>query len=302
MNLTFSHLPFDSTNDFFQSTGHTSPALNQKIICKIKLLCDKFAQHEISGLVNLVYSSLKILFIILILLFSSYVYGQNIRVAVASNFISTLKILAPTFEKQHNAKLLISSASTGKHYAQIVNGAPFDILLAADRSYVARLDNLGYVVSGSRFVYAQGQLVLWSRNNNRSLDRKSIDDTGIKWVAIANPKTAPYGLAAQQVLDKLGKWQAIKTILVKGENIGQAFQFVASGNAELGFVARSQVLNPANPFNKEKYWLISSDYYSPLEQEAALLKRGENNKSAEQFLKYLKSSEARNIIQQQGYL
>jgi len=251
---------------------------------------------------NLIYSSLKTLFSILILLFSSQGYAQNIRVAVASNFLSTLKILAPIFEKQQSVKLLISSASTGKHYAQIVNGAPFDILLAADRNHVARLDELGHVISGSRFVYAQGQLVLWSRYDKNTLDRKSLDGAVKNWVAIANPKTAPYGLAAQQALESLGKWKIVKTKLVKGENIGQAFQFVASGNAELGFVALSQVLNPTNPFNKEKYWLIPSNYYSPLEQEAALLKHGENNESAKQFLKYLKSQEARNIIQRQGYL
>ncbi len=253
-------------------------------------------------LIKLINSNLKTLFLILILLFSSQGYAQNIRVAVASNFLSTLKMLAPTYEKKQNVKLLISSASTGKHYAQIVNGAPFDILLAADRNHISKLNKLGYLVSGSRFVYAQGQLVLWSRNDKIKLDRKSLDDIRVNRVAIANPKTAPYGLAAQQVLEKLGRYHIIKTKLVKGENIGQAFQFVASGNAELGFVSLSQVLNPTNPFNKEKYWLISSDLYSPLEQEAALLKNGQNNESAKQFLKYLKSPEARQIIQLQGYL
>lgn len=232
--------------------------------------------------------------------FVGQIQAAEVRVAVASNFLATLKQIAPLYERQSGNRLIISGASTGKLYAQIINGAPYDILLAADRNYPEKLEQAGQVVSGSRFVYATGRLVLWSSKKS-PIDKDSLANPAVKHIAIANPRTAPYGLAALQALQSMGLWTQLQTKLVRGESIGQTFQFVASGNADLGLVALSQVLNPVNKHNRQYYWLIPDDTYQPLQQEAAQLKYGETNMAAKQFLEFLQADEARKVMGQYGY-
>ncbi len=246
---------------------------------------------------------LLILLLLILLLPGSpvTVLAGEVRVAVAANFLATLKALSPVYKKQSGDRLIISAASTGKLYAQIVNGAPFDVLLSADRHYPEKLVQANKAMAKSRFVFASGRLVLWGRQA-RAFDQHSINAADVKRVAIASPRAAPYGKAAQQTLQALGQWQRLKSKLVYGESIGQAFQFVASGNAQLGFVALSQVLNPRNPFKQPDYWLVPQAYYSPLEQEAVLLHYGKDNAAARRFLTFLESDAAREVIKQYGYL
>ncbi len=241
-----------------------------------------------------------LLFILISLLLLPSAQAEQVRLAVAANFLATVKALAPLFEEQTGSELIISGASTGKLYAQIINGAPYDVLLSADQKHPQQLEQAGKVVEGSRFIYAAGKIVLWS-SEAKPLDKDSIAGGGFAKLAIANPRTAPYGQAAQQALQNMGLWQAAKPKLVQGESIGQAFQFVATGNAQLGLVALSQVLNPANLYNRQHYWLVPENLHEPLAQEAALLAYGRDNAAAKQFLQFLRSDEAVNIMRAYGY-
>ena len=243
-----------------------------------------------------------VLSIFVFLLMLPAAQAEQVRVAVAANFLATAKALAPMFEKYYGHHLSISGASTGKLYAQIINGAPYDVLLAADQKHSLKLEQAGKVVEGSRFVYASGQIVLWSSGSIK-IDANTLDHKTITRLAIANPSTAPYGRAAQQALQAMGLWQVLKSRskLVQGESIAQAFQFVATGNAELGFVALSQVLNPANRNNRKHYWSVPKTYYAPIQQEAALLKHGQDNLAAKQFLQFLRGDEALRVIRSYGY-
>jgi len=242
-----------------------------------------------------------LLSIFIFLLHLPFAQAEQVRLAVAANFLTTTKALAPQFEKQTGHQLVISGASTGKLYAQIIHGAPYDVLLSADKSHTQQLQTTGKVVEGSRFVYAEGRVVLWS-SAAKPLDENSLADSDFAKFAIANPRTAPYGRAAQQALQNMGLWQAVKPKLVQGESIGQAFQFVATGNAQLGMVALSQVLNPGNRYNRQYYWLVPESLYDPLQQEAALLEYGRDNVAAKQFLQFLRSETAGNIMRNYGYL
>lgn len=227
--------------------------------------------------------------------------AAEVRVAVAANFLATLKVLAPIYEKQSGDRLLISGASSGKLYAQILHGAPFDVMLSADRAYPEQLIQKGKAVAASRFIYAQGQLVLWS-SKAMPITPESLLDESVKYIAIANPKTAPYGAAARELMEKRRLWDRVKKRIVSGESVGQAFQFVASGNAQLGFVAFSQVLNPNNRFNRTDYWLVPATEHQPLEQEAVLLTNSRNSKAAKRFLHFLAGDEASKVMKANGYL
>jgi len=234
-------------------------------------------------------------------LMSCSVQAEQVRVAVAANFLSTLNIIQPGYEALSGDRLLISAASTGKLFAQIHNGAPFDVLLAADQHYPQKLEADGLIVAGSRFVYAQGQLVLWARNVEQGIGQANFLQSSGR-IAVANPRTAPYGMAAQQVLRHLVLPDTIDSRLVRGESVGQAFQFVATGNAEYGFVALSQVLSPFYRFNRDNYWLIPHSMYEPLYQDAALLIYGQAKPAAQAFLDYLKTPQVRELIRANGYL
>lgn len=223
--------------------------------------------------------------------------GQ-IRAAVASNFAGAAKVLAERFEEVTGHKVILAFGSTGKHYAQIKNGAPFEVFFAADVARPELLEEEGAAVPGSRFTYAVGRLVLWSpREGYIDRDGAVLERGDFEYLAIANPKLAPYGEAARGVLRARGIWEKLSGRIVRGENISQTLQFVQTGNAELGFVALSQVLEPGRP-PQGSYWEIPQTLYHPIEQQAVLLK---DTQTARAFLKFVKGDEARSIIQSYGY-
>jgi len=231
-------------------------------------------------------------------------FAEPLRIAVASNFLVPAKALVARFERTSGKAITVSAGSTGKLYAQIVNGAPYGIFLAANVSEPKRLEADGRAVAGSRFTYATGRLVLWSRNpalltagDGADLIRRQ----DFTCLAIANPRTAPYGAAAVQAMQALGlDPMGLGPRLVRGENVSQAHQFIASGNVDVGFVALSQVGNPRRPA-KGSYWLVPADLHDPIEQQAVLLARAAADAHANAFLRYLRSPEARALIAGYGY-
>jgi len=245
----------------------------------------------------------KLLFLLCLLGLSQAPGAREIRLAVASNFIAPIQVIAATFEARSGHKVIISSGSTGKLYAQIVNGAPYDLFLAANSREPKRLEGEARIQPGSRYTYALGALALWIPDAGRSdaADaRSAFAITDGQRVAIANPRTAPYGAAAAAVLEDWGQLTALKGRLVRGENISQAYQFVASGNAGSGFVALSQLLDSRRP-PAGRYWRIDDSLYPPIRQQVVLLKRAANNPAAEAFWQYLKSYPARERIVAFGY-
>lgn len=232
----------------------------------------------------------------------SIAWGGEIQAAVASNFYSPFKKIAHQFEKDTGNKVQIISGSTGKLYAQIMHGAPFELFLAADQRRPKLLEKNGSAISGTRFTYALGKITLWSATPNIiSGDGKSIlQARKFKHIAIANPRTAPYGKAALQTMQKLGLWNEVRPLVVQGENIGQTFQFVASQNAELGFVALSQILDPKNKI-KGKRWDVPEKLYDSLKQDVVILKKGNSNPGAKALWEYLQSNAAKLIIKKYGY-
>lgn len=219
-------------------------------------------------------------------------------VAVASNFSVTIDEIAAQFTTDTGHRVRLIPASTGKLHAQIVNGAPFDVFLAADSDRPQRLEASGAAVPGTRFTYAIGELVLWSRQLADC--RGALDDPGGMRIAIANPATAPYGAAAREFLQQAGLWESVKPRLVIGESISQALQFVASGNAQLGFIASSQLRAPSLP-DATCTWPVPTALYAPIEQQAILLQHGRDTDGARRFLQFLRSDSGRVIIERHGY-
>ena len=242
---------------------------------------------------------MKNLLIIALLLFTSVpLHAGEIRVAVASNFANALREMSAVFTHKTGHKVKISTGSTGKHYAQIKNGGPFDIFFAADTRRPELLDKEGLAVVGSRFTYARGKLVLWSPQKDLVDNEGRVLELGnFTYLAVANPKLAPYGKAAQQVLQKRGLWNSFRKRMVRGENIGQTFQFVKSGNAPLGFVAASQVKR-GGVISEGSFWEVPEEYYSAINQQAVLLK---NNEVAQSFISFVRSEEGLSIIRDFGY-
>jgi molybdate transport system substrate-binding protein len=227
--------------------------------------------------------------------------AERISVAVAANFNATFQKIAPTFERETGHQLMTSSASTGKLYAQISHGAPFQVFLSADDETPARLEKEGLTVPGTRFTYAVGRLALWSANSKLIDERPEVLKTGgFKHLALANPKLAPYGVAAVQTLEKLGLSKPLEGRLVLGENIAQTHQFVASGNAELGFVALSQVMVDGQ-MGAGSFWLVPPSMHDALRQDAVLLNPGKASAGARELLQYLRSTNARAAITGSGY-
>ena len=233
---------------------------------------------------------------------SGAAFAAEVRVAVASNFLLPLKALAQKFEKTSGDTLRISAGSTGKHYAQIVNGAPFDVFLAANEREPQRLEQAGLGVAGSRFTYALGRLVLWAPElKDDQPDMVAVLKAGdYRRIAVANPTAAPYGAAALEVLDKLGLKSQLQGKIIQGESIGQTYQYVASGAAEMGFVALAQ-LKGQGDFARGKHWLIDAGLHAPMRQQALLLKTAEYNPAAKRFLQFLQSERGRMAIEQFGY-
>lgn len=236
------------------------------------------------------------------LLLSTPVIAAPARIAIASNFADAGKKLAQLYQQQTGHKLQLIFGSTGKHYAQIINGAPFDALLAADTQRPLLLEKQGIALPGTRFTYAIGKLALWS-NNPKLIDKTgSILRSGkFNYLAIANPKLAPYGKAAKQLMQAQGIWQQTQQQLVRGENIAQTYHFVHSGGADLGLVAYSQIkqLSAKKPAAViGSYWLPPESLYPPIKQQAVLLN---NESTAQHFLHFLRTEQAKQIIQTQGY-
>lgn len=223
-------------------------------------------------------------------------------VAVATNFAEVMTRLKSDFESAAPHTLRIATGSTGKLYAQIVAGAPFDVFLAADQDRPQRLEAGGQAVTGSRFTYATGTLVLWSADPERiGGNGAALLRAGqFRRLAIANPELAPYGLAARQTLEALGVWAQLAERIVMGENIGQAYGMVATGNAELGLLATSQLRAPGKALTGSA-WEVPADLYEPIRQDAVLLTRAAHNEAALALLRYLKQEPARKVIREYGY-
>ncbi len=241
---------------------------------------------------------LRLLLATATVLAASQAAATEIRVAVASNFIRAISAAAERFEQDSGHKVILAFGSTGKHYAQIRNGAPFDAFFAADVRRPKLLEKEGLAVPGSRFTYAVGKLVLWSPDTAFvDAQGKVLEQGEFHHLAIANPKLAPYGLAAREVLQARGLWNDMDKRLVRGENIGQTFQFVASGNAELGFVAMSQLMRPGQAV-EGSHWDVPPALYGPIEQQAVLLK---DKEAARAFMSFVRSAAAIRIIRDHGY-
>ena len=242
---------------------------------------------------------------IVILFCMSFLAGstqaEEINVAVASNFISPMKAIVSEFEKSTGHKIRLSHGSSGKIFAQIKHGAPFDVFFSADQLKPDALEKENFVVAGSRFTYAIGAIALWSKRPEGSASILARLKSGdFNKLALANPKLAPYGLAAVEVLDNLKLKQATVSKWVRGENIAQTYQFVGTGNAELGFVALSQIMVDGQ-VNKGSSWVVPDKYYHPIRQDAVLLKRGENSEAAREFIRFFRGEKVRGIVVSYGY-
>lgn len=229
---------------------------------------------------------------------------QTIRIAVASNFLATLKSLSKEFTKQSGIRVQLSNGATGMLYAQIKKGAPYDLFFSADSKRPQLLETEGLIEPGSRFTYVTGKLVAWSPQPDKvtpDLSKLKADNPKLYFFAMANPKTAPYGLAGKAVLQHYGLYQALSANnkIALGENIGKTYHYVASRNAQVGLVAKSYVANPKKPVGGE-YFEIPDDIYPELLQQAVLLK-GRDSQAVQAFLAFLQSAESRQKIQRYGY-
>lgn len=231
---------------------------------------------------------------------SSCVYADEISIAVAANFTAPMKQIAAEFEKETGHKVLASYGSTGKFYAQIKNGAPFEVLLTADSETPPRLIKENAAVAGSQFTYAIGKLVLWSAKP-AVVDGAGevLKKGGFDHIALADPKLAPYGAAAVEAMKALGVYDSLQSKFVTAENIAQAYQFISTGNSLLGFVALSQVLKDGKI--EGSAWLVPAKLYTPIRQDAVILERGKGKPAAEALIKYLKADKAKAIIKSFGY-
>ena len=227
--------------------------------------------------------------------------AETVQLAVAANFSAPAQKIAATFEKDTGHQVMLSFGATGKFYAQIRNGAPFAVLLAADDETPARLAREGLAVDTSRFTYAIGQLVLWSAQPGLVDAQGALLNTPLPGkLALADPRLAPYGAAAMQFMDKRGLTDRLRPYFVTGENIAQTFQFVKTGNAALGFVAMSQVMVDGK-ITSGSAWVVPSALHDPIRQDAVLLRSGENKPAAKAFLQYLRTDAARAVIRACGY-
>lgn len=243
----------------------------------------------------------KLLSALLILLGSATAFADEVQLAVAANFTAPMKQIAANFEKDTGHKALMSFGATGKLYAQIINGAPFDVFLAADDETPAKLEREGGAVNGSRFTYAIGKLVLWSAQPGL------VDPQGdvlrkneFTKIAIAAPKLAPYGAAAVETMTRLGLLAKLAPKLVSGESIGQTYGFISTGNAELGFVALSQVYE-GGKLRSGSAWIVPESLHNAIRQDAVLLSKGKDNKAALSLMAFLKTEKAKDVIRSFGY-
>jgi len=221
--------------------------------------------------------------------------ADTLRIAVASNFVTTLETLAEPFERQSGHRVVVIPGSTGKLYAQIHNGAPFDLFLAADAARPARLEESGIAVHGSRRTYAIGRLVLWSAVPGIETDGPAIlEQRHFRHLAIANPRLAPYGRAAKETLEKLGLWEPLRGRLVRGENIAQAYRYARERIADIGLVALAQIKQDG----QDGHWLVPATFHAPIEQQLVALNR---RPATTAFLRWLRRDDSRATIREHGY-
>jgi molybdate transport system substrate-binding protein len=228
--------------------------------------------------------------------------SDQVHVAVAANFADCLEQLGTTFAESTGHNLVISRGSTGKHFAQISAGAPFDVFFAADSERPALLEAEGLTAPGSRFTYAIGGLLLWMPRGETDSTQSVVEalkSPEYRHLAIANPRLAPYGLAAKQTLTSLGIWDELEPRLVMGQSVGQTWQFVATGNAQLGLVAQSQMVTSED--SSGNWWIIDADLHAPIEQQAVLMLSAAKNDAANELMDFMRSPQARLIIKTCGY-
>jgi molybdate transport system substrate-binding protein len=224
-------------------------------------------------------------------------HAANTNVAVAANFTEPSREIAQLFKNKSGNEAILSFGSTGQFYTQITQAAPFQVFLSADQSTPKKLVNDGLAVADSLFTYAVGKLILFSRNAGLMLGEQTLRDAKFNKIAIANPGTAPYGAAAVETMKVLGVYDALASKIVQGDNIAQTFQFVDTGNAELGFVALSQVI----AIQGGSRWVVPPNLYGAIRQDAVLLRSGADNKAARAFISFLKGPEALAVIERYGY-
>jgi molybdate transport system substrate-binding protein len=243
--------------------------------------------------------NLVLIFLQITLLIS--IQAAEVTVAVASNFSLPMRKIVAQFEADFGHKVRLSFGSTGAFYSQIKNGGPFHLLVAADQETPARLEKEGLGLAGTRFTYAQGRLVLWSRQAGLVDREGEILKAGhFQKLALANPKLAPYGVAAMETLSSMGLTEQLKSKFVQGENISQAYQFVETENAQIGFVAMSQVFFEGKLL-KGSAWIVPPQLYSPIQQDAILLLAGQQNSVAIELMRYLKTDKAKSVMSAYGY-
>jgi molybdate transport system substrate-binding protein len=231
------------------------------------------------------------------LLTSAQAFAGSVNVAVAANFTEPAKEIAAAFKAKTGHDAVLSFGASGQFFTQIKQNAPFGIMLSADEERPKKLVDEGFGVASSRFTYAIGKLVLWSKDPNTVKGEDTLKAATFNKLSIANPTAAPYGAAAVETLKALNLYATLEPKLVKGNSIGQAFQFVDTGNAELGFVALSQLMPNAGGSR----WMIPQNLYTEIKQDAVLLKSAEHNEAATAFLTFLKSPESRAVIEKFGY-
>ncbi|WP_300631818.1 molybdate ABC transporter substrate-binding protein [Pseudomonas sp.] len=229
------------------------------------------------------------------------VHADEVQVAVAANFTAPIQAIAADFEKDTGHTLVAAYGATGQFYTQIRNGAPFQVFLSADDSTVQKLEAEGETVKGSRFTYAVGTLALWSAKEGYvDANGDVLKRNAFRHLSIANPKAAPYGLAATQVLAREGLTDKVKAKIVEGQNITQAYQFVSTGNAELGFVALSQIYKDGK-VSSGSAWIVPSSMHDPIKQDAVILNKGKDSAAAKALMDYLKGPKAAAVIKSYGY-
>ncbi|MCL9800442.1 molybdate ABC transporter substrate-binding protein [Pseudomonas sp. AKS31] len=229
------------------------------------------------------------------------VQADEVQVAVAANFTAPIQAITADFEKDTGHKLVAAYGATGQFYTQIKNGAPFEVFLSADDTTPEKLEKEGDTVKGSRFTYAIGTLALWSAKAGYvDAQGEVLKNNEYQHLSIANPKAAPYGLAATQVLEKLKLTDATKAKIVEGQNITQAYQFVSTGNAELGFVALSQIYKDGK-VSSGSAWIVPASMHDPIKQDAVILNKGKDNAAAKALVEYLKGPKAAAVIKSYGY-
>jgi molybdate transport system substrate-binding protein len=234
-------------------------------------------------------------------IFMGLAHAGDVSVAVATNFTAPMQKIATVFAQDTGHTARLSFGATSKLYAQIRNGAPFQLLLAADEATPARLEQEGLALAGSRFTYAVGRLVLWSKRPGLVDDKGDVLRQGtFAHLAVADPRLAPYGAAAMQTLEHMGLLSRLQPRMVQGESIAQTYQFVATGNAELGFVAQSQVM-PAGRLTQGSAWLVPAHLHAPIRQDALVLARGKDHPAALALAAFLQGDKARAIIRSFGY-